>query len=214
MPILDGFGLRANQNIIVSSVETGRPPFAVAVADALAAADDERIRDLRIDGFGPALERGALDRARYGIALTNYLKMLPPSEREPRWAPVRQLLNEFPARTPMMTAEDVVDADAAGHQIGCHSYSHESMEHLTGEQVEHELDVCSRFFDRHGLENDVFAFPNGSYRPEQIAQLQRRGYRHVLTIGRPATWREGVHPRTAIYGSSDAELRLRAAAGV
>jgi len=114
----------------------------------------------------------------------------------------------------MMTTRDISEAAGAGHEIGCHSYGHESMEHLSPAAVEHDLDLCDAFFHEQGLRTDVFAFPNGSYRPDQIAPLQRRGYRHVLTIGRPTTARTGVHPRSAIYGDSAAELRLRAVVGV
>jgi len=214
MPILDEYQLVANQNVIGSAVESGEPPFTVAIVDALDAAGDERVRDLRIAGFDGRLGPGVLDHARFGAALTNYLKRLPPAARERVWGPVGDLLSETPGRIPMMTKADISEAVAAGHHIGCHSYSHESMEHLSHEEVEHDLDLCDDVFRAQGLTTDVFAFPNGSHRSEQIAQLHRRGYRHVLTIGRPAKARAGTHPRSAIYGDSAAELRLRAVLGL
>ncbi|MEJ7785289.1 MAG: polysaccharide deacetylase family protein [Solirubrobacteraceae bacterium] len=214
MPILDEYGLVANQNVIGSAVRTGEPPFAVAVADALHAAGEQRVRELRIDGFAERLGPSTLDRTRFGVQLTNYLKDLAPPAREHVWGPIGDLLGEIPSRTPMMTVSDISEAAGAGHHIGCHSYSHESMEHLSDAAVEHDLDLCDAFFRDQGLTTDVFALPNGSHRPDQIAPLQRRGYRHVLTIGRPATARAGVHPRSAIYGDSAAELRLRAVVGV
>jgi hypothetical protein len=42
--ILYRFGLRANHNIVAQSVETSRPPWIIAVMDALHAASLERIR--------------------------------------------------------------------------------------------------------------------------------------------------------------------------
>jgi peptidoglycan/xylan/chitin deacetylase (PgdA/CDA1 family) len=213
MPILDEFGLPANQNVIGSAVDSGRPPFAVAVSDALNAAGDKRVSELRIPGFDARLGPGIVGRLRFGIQLANYLKGIPPAAREHVWDPIADLLAEVSERTPMMTKADVSEADAAGHHIGCHSYAHESMEFLTHDAVEHDLDLCDDFFRTQGLKTDVFALPNGSYRTEQIEQLQRRGYRHVLTIGRPGKARAGIQPRSAIYGDSAAELRLRAVIG-
>jgi hypothetical protein len=57
----------------------------------------------------------------------------------------------------------------------------------------------------------IYAFPNGSSRPEQIRYLLNAGVRHVLLVGeqlvRPVSSR--VVPRITFYARSAPEARLR-----
>lgn len=212
-PILARYRLRANLNVIVSSVETGHPPWTIALMDALADADVSRVRNLEVAGFPHRLEGEDEEaKVRYGTLLANYLKAMPLDERALVSADVEALLGETSdaALTPMMSVDDVV---AVGdlHEIGCHSYSHESMAPMDDEEFDGELDRCSAFFAKLDWPMNVFAFPNGSYRPDQVEALLARGVEHVLVVDeRPSTNVSGCHPRITMHGDSIAELRLRA----
>ena len=71
MPILDHHGVRANHNVIGESIETGRPPWAIMLCDALNAASQQRINQIRIAGLPFRLTRNdQVAKARFGTALS------------------------------------------------------------------------------------------------------------------------------------------------
>jgi peptidoglycan/xylan/chitin deacetylase (PgdA/CDA1 family) len=116
------------------------------------------------------------------------------------------------APRPMMSAADIEAASAAGHEIGAHSYSHESMEFLDDRAFVADLERCRAVLGAAGRECDVYAFPNGSCRPSQLELLPRHGIRHALLVGeRPSTRGATVHTRITVRGDSTAEARARAA---
>jgi peptidoglycan/xylan/chitin deacetylase (PgdA/CDA1 family) len=213
MPILARRQLRANHNVIVESVETGRPPWIIAVMDALNAASTARVRALKVPGFLYSLESDDnLAKVRYGTLLANYLKATPLAERESVRPGVNELLAETDpvAWTPMMSLEETLGV-AEVHEVGSHSYSHESMALLSDSDFGEDLDRCAAFFAANRLPMKIFAFPNGSYRTNQVEALQARGIEHVLLVeNKTSTATRGVHPRITMYGDTAAELRLRA----
>jgi peptidoglycan/xylan/chitin deacetylase (PgdA/CDA1 family) len=116
----------------------------------------------------------------------------------------------------MMTLSDVRSIQKE-HDIGSHSFSHESMGYESDAFFEEDLDESVRLFENDlGVPLRTYAFPNGSFRQEQIAILQRRGVRTVLlveeklarTSDSPAESR--VYPRLSIAGGSAAETRFQA----
>jgi len=212
VPILAQFGLRSNLNVIVRSVESGQPPWTIALVDALGAAGATRVRSLQVPGFPFRLE-GDDDAAmvRYGTLLTNYLKRMTRSERAGVWADVETLLSETDADayTRMMSTEDVATVMDL-HEVGCHSYSHESMAQMDGDEFAAEIDRSAAFFSTLDRPMSIFAFPNGSYRSDQVETLLTRGVEHVLVVDeRVSQAVRGCHPRITMYGDSPAELCLR-----
>jgi peptidoglycan/xylan/chitin deacetylase (PgdA/CDA1 family) len=111
----------------------------------------------------------------------------------------------------MMTAEDVKSA-ARTHEVGVHSYSHESMGFEDDDFFHEDVRRCRAFFeDRLQLPLAVYAFPNGSYRPAHLEHLFANGFKHALLVeDRAAATRGWVLPRLSVHGSSPLELRLRA----
>lgn len=215
MPLLRDFGMPANQNVIGEALETGRPPWTIRLLDRLSAAPVGLVQGLRVPGFAHRLESGeAYAQERFGAAITNRLKSLAPADR----APVLQTLDDALGNvvverpTAMMSAADVAAARAAGHEIGSHSYSHESMEHVDDDAFLADFRRSRDALAAAGCDGcDVYAFPNGSSRPAQAELLQRHGVRHVLLVDeRPSTPGAGVHTRITLRGGSIAELRARA----
>jgi len=215
MPLLRRHRLAANQNIVPACVESGLPPWTVRISDFLRAAPRTLINELQLDGFSRRLASEEADeKLRYGLALNRFLKQQPRRQREPHWRALTAAmarLNGTSGHTRMMTLEEVRTA-AAEHEIGAHSFSHESMGMESEAFFEEDLNRCEAFFaQRLGLPMEIYAFPNGSYRPEQIDLLRRRGIRHILLVNdRFARRGAGVYPRFTIYGSSRAEVRLQA----
>jgi len=216
MPILASRGLRANQNVIGQSLETGEAPWAIHVLDLLGAAPTSAVRRLRVAGFERRLTGDdAFAKERFGAALTNHLKALTPATRAPVWAALQDALRDVVVEHPtrMMSSDDVGAALAARQEIGSHSYSHESMEYLDDAAFLDDFRRSRDALARAGSADcDVYAFPNGSDRPGQAELLRREGVRHVLLVGeRPSRPDAAVHTRLTLRGNSAAELRARAA---
>jgi peptidoglycan/xylan/chitin deacetylase (PgdA/CDA1 family) len=213
MPILAGLGLRANHNLIIESVEQERPPWMIRLIDALRAAPDAHVRSLAVPGAAVTL-RGSDDAAKtaYATELTAYLKSMTPQERRLNCPEVVALVDDVDASalTPMMNRADVAAA-AEVHELGGHSYDHETLSRLDEAEFLEQVARCQAFFDGLGRPMNIFAFPYGSHRPEQIRLLQQRGVEHVLLVDeRLAEAGSGVYTRITMYGDSQAELKLRA----
>jgi peptidoglycan/xylan/chitin deacetylase (PgdA/CDA1 family) len=119
---------------------------------------------------------------------------------------------EIERPTRMMSSEDVAAAAAAGHEIGSHSYSHESMEFVDDDDFVEDFERCRRVLAEVNCDATVYAFPNGSYRQHQIELLRDLGVLHMLLVGeRPSRPDTSVHTRLTLRGHSVPELRVRAA---
>ena len=214
MPILHKHGLAANLNVIPGCVNTGEPPWNVGLYDFLNSVPRKLINEMRLPGFDARLADDSTDaKARYGLQISRFLKNRPRRERLELWADVSTVMaraSDIKA-TRMMDAADVREA-AATHEIGVHSYSHESMEFEDEKFFEDDFQKCVAYFrDELRLPLQIYAFPNGSYRPEQIAYLDKQGIQRILLVGENYARREQrVLPRFTIYGATPAETRLRA----
>jgi peptidoglycan/xylan/chitin deacetylase (PgdA/CDA1 family) len=213
MPILAQHGLRANQNVIAQSVETGQPPWMIRLVDALNAAPVSRLRKLAIPGLQvPSDDYDELAKTIYGTQLTASLQVLTPEERTRRFEDLENLLADTePDRfTPMMSHRDVTEVQSV-HELGAHSYSHEAMARFSETEFSRDVDRCQQLFTELSVPMKIFAFPYGSFRAEQVGVLHNRDVEHVLLVGeRPSRIGQGVYTRITMYGDSSSELRMRA----
>ena len=214
-PLLQKHQIRANLNVIPACVESGRPIWAVELVDFLNASPAAVIRGIRLPGFSTTLENESYDaKLRYGLALSLFLKSRPRAERMALWPELAARIDatEFP-RTRMLTREDI-RALSSEHDIGVHSYSHESMGFESDAFFLDDLGRCEDFF-RNSLDLplDTYAFPNGSYRASQIDALVERGFRSILLVeerlARPGTASRGVVPRMTMSAESGLEARYQ-----
>lgn len=212
LPVLQRRGVRANQNVIPACVESGRPPWNVELLDALAAVDPARLAALaELDRQLPSTLALA-SPARFAELFTLRLKDQPPDVRQSVLAEVAERLpelEEIPPR-PMLSLSQVKEI-AREHEVGAHSFAHESMGLQTLAYFEGDLERCLTWFAQHGLTMGLYAFPNGSYREEQLASAEARGIRTLLVGERAAqrTW-PALH-RVTMFGRSARELRARVA---
>jgi peptidoglycan/xylan/chitin deacetylase (PgdA/CDA1 family) len=214
MPMLHKHGLRANQNVIPACIETGLAPWNVRLCDFLNSAPRRLIDEIRLPGFSARLSGDGPDRKmRYGIALCEFLKARPKAERDPLWISVEAVMQKGgnPDATRMMNCEETLQATAS-HEIGAHSYSHESMGFESNEFFEADLRQCVRYFDqRLRLPLSIYAFPNGSHREEQFPILSNNGVRHILIVGEQfASGHGSVYSRFTICGETCRETRFQA----
>jgi peptidoglycan/xylan/chitin deacetylase (PgdA/CDA1 family) len=212
-PLLKKHGIRANMNIIPSCVESGEPMWNIKLYDFLNGAPKKTIDEINLPGFEHRLTgENFAAKVGYGLKISRFLKNRPRSEREELWRQIEDLINnsQFP-QTRMMNREEISEI-ARTHEIGVHSFSHESMEFEADAFFEDDFEKCAVYFENKlGLPLEIYAFPNGSYRKEQIPALQARGIKHILLVGEEyARKSEGVYPRFTIYGSSKLETRFQA----
>lgn len=212
-PLLKKYGLRANMNIIPSCVESGNPMWNVNLYDFLNSAPEKLIGEINLPGFEHRLPNESFTaKVQYGLKISRFLKNRPRIEREELWTQIENLIckSDF-QRTRMMNREEIKEI-AETHEIGVHSFSHESMEFEENSFFEEDLQKCVDYFDEKlRLPLDVYAFPNGSYRREQVKILQNKDIKHILLVGEDyATIGQNVFPRFTIYGSSKIETRFQA----
>jgi peptidoglycan/xylan/chitin deacetylase (PgdA/CDA1 family) len=183
MPLLRRYRVPVNQNLVASCLESGRPPWTVELADALAAAPASLLGELRVPGFDrPLPGKDGLERARYGAALSNHLKQRSQAARAVLWPGVASWMARVPYRATAMMSRKAVQSLVGEVSFGLHSYSHESMAHESMSFFEDDFARGAALFRGLGLPVDTYAFPNGSYRPEMVEALRARGVRQVLLV--------------------------------
>jgi peptidoglycan/xylan/chitin deacetylase (PgdA/CDA1 family) len=212
-PLLKKHKLSVNMNIIPSCVESGEPMWNIKLYDFLNSVPKKLIDEINLPGFeGRLTGESFAAKVQYGLKISRFLKNRPRVEREELWRQIEDLINNSDFRpTRMMNREEIKEI-AETHEIGVHSFSHESMEFETDEFFEQDFEKCADYFkNKLGLPLEIYAFPNGSYRQVQIAALQKRGIKHVLLVGEDyANKGKDVFPRFTIYGSSKLETRFQA----
>jgi len=209
MPILAKYRVKANLNVIPNCVETGEPIWNVRLYDFLNAAPRSLINELHVDGFEEKLEGESLEeKARFGARLSRYLKMRPRKERETLWPSIEAVMarNASP-KTSMMNLQQV-QAASKEHDIGVHSYTHESMAFESDEFFLDDLKRCTSFFnEKLHLPLSIYAFPNGSYRSSQVKALLSAGIKRILLVDERRARRPArVFPRLTISGTGVNEV--------
>jgi peptidoglycan/xylan/chitin deacetylase (PgdA/CDA1 family) len=213
LPILEKFGLMANLNVIPECAETGKPIWNIRLYDFLRSASLEEIRRIEIPGFTISLKsESAGAKLRFGLAISQFLKNRSLEERNDLWKFIGPAIDGHDTAPTRMMSTDEIRQIAARVELGAHSYSHESMGFETDDFFLGDLEKCETYFnDKLGLPLSIYAFPNGSYRPSQIALLRSRDIKHILLVDEKLASRNSdVLPRRTMYGDSTAELRARA----
>jgi peptidoglycan/xylan/chitin deacetylase (PgdA/CDA1 family) len=211
MPILAGYGVRCNLNIIPGCVESGLPPPNVLLQDFIGKASPSELAELDIPGFGRA--GSSENRVRLGERVSNHLRKRPMREQREIMAPVLERIGGLPGfrPTPMMREEDVRSA-AAVHEIGAHSFEHASLLYEDDDYVRADARKCQAYLIAlTGRSSAIYALPNGMAAERQLGLIADEGFRHILLTGetysKPAAH---YHPRFTMWGEGAAELRARA----
>ncbi|QQS39765.1 MAG: polysaccharide deacetylase family protein [Acidobacteriota bacterium] len=211
-PIMDSHGVTANLNVVGKCAEKGEPLWNIELYDYFASASPAELREIRVPGCMVRLDGdSARDKVKFGVELSRFLKNRPREERVALMEPLSEKMSqcEF-RRTAMMNAEEVCEA-ASVHEIGSHSYSHESMEYESDRFFGGDLRKCIEFFgSKLEIPLETYAFPNGSYRESQLAILKENGVKTALLveektckIGDPAL------TRFTMYGESIEHAAMR-----
>ncbi|HTK37298.1 MAG TPA: polysaccharide deacetylase family protein, partial [Pyrinomonadaceae bacterium] len=177
LPILDKHRVRANMNIIPACVESGQPMWNIQLYDFLNAAPLSLVNDIRLPGFNYKLEKNnSRDKLLYGLRISRFLKRRARTERQEMWQSLENVMQKGEVSLTRMMSREEVKTIAGKCEIGVHSYSHESMEFEDNTFFENDLEKCRAYFqDELKLPLDTYAFPNGSFRDEQVEILRESG---------------------------------------
>lgn len=213
-PILDRHGVAANQNVVPGCVEANRPPWNVELLDAMARVPASRLARLSVPHVTVSTEIAEVDAHRFAEIVTGQLKRLPKAQLADALPELHRVLPEIevaPTR-PMMSVADVREI-ARDHEIGLHSFNHDSMEPESDEFFSDDTRRCVDWYRAAlGDAPTVYAFPNGSFREPQPRLAMKQGFRHVLLVGERCCSRRGpIFERVTMFGRDDRELRARLA---
>lgn len=202
IPELTRRGLKCNQNIIPACVENGLPPLNVAVQDYIGKTSYKEYSKLSLDGFE---WNSSNSSEKESLRVSAYLKNLPHDQQSHIFT---ELLHEHgdeirSLATPMMDLGDLKDiVDIC--EIGCHSFSHSNMGNESNEYFQSDLRKCKSWFrSAISIQPRIYAFPNGSYRQQQLDIAHHEGFETVLLVGdnfskaqNSIHFRYGMSPRT------------------
>ncbi|MGI8468707.1 MAG: polysaccharide deacetylase family protein [Pyrinomonadaceae bacterium] len=212
LPLLEKYKMRANMNIIPQCAESGKPIWNVRLYDFLNSAPRGVINEIRLPDFdGNLTDDSRQAKLNYGLRISSYLKKRPRREREEIW----QLIEPFLAKadfeqTRMMTTNEIREI-AGETEIGVHSFSHESMGFEENDFFIRDFAGCRNYFaEKLNLPLTIYAFPNGSYRAEQVDFLRRNDIKHILLVDEKfADSQTDVLPRLTVYGNTQAEIKMK-----
>jgi peptidoglycan/xylan/chitin deacetylase (PgdA/CDA1 family) len=119
--------------------------------------------------------------------------------------------NSYIKYTRMLTTKETIEVSKY-HEIGVHSYSHESMGYESNEFFKEDFFKCQEYFsEKLKLPMSIYAFPHGSYRDIQLSFLEDKGIEHILLVNNQfARYNTNIYDRFTFYGDSINEVKLRA----
>jgi peptidoglycan/xylan/chitin deacetylase (PgdA/CDA1 family) len=171
MPVLEAHRARAIVSVVPACVDSGAPPWNLLVVARVLALPDAQVAAIRLPGFGHAAFDGSREgRLRYAVALSRYLKLRPRTEREALLAELDDQIGTFHMDgVPRMLSRDEIAEVARHHDIGLHSYEHDSMGFESNDFLLADLARCRTWADASlPAPSAAYAFPNGSHRAEQV----------------------------------------------
>lgn len=210
--IMQSKGIPCNLNIVGSCVRTGKPPWTVSISEFLMKAPRQFFEETRLR-FGFSIDSSATDDAKqiFAAKLTNRMKMRSIAENVEDMNWITRWQEQFPAsanRTLGLHELKSLPSDVA---IGNHSDSHTSMQFETLDYFRNDFMMCDRIVQElTGRPTEIYAFPNGSWRADQIDWLTERNCKHILLVEeRPLGSIWAVKSRITCAGTGRGAIRLR-----
>ena len=212
LPLLRKHGLRANMNIIPQCAISGKPIWNVRLYDFLNSAPHDLINEMEIPRFSVKLEdESSGAKLRFGLQLSRHLKNRPRKEREELWQSIGPHLAKGGRSTRMMSTQEIRQIKDET-EVGVHSYEHESMGYESLDFFEEDLRKCQEYFDAElEMPLTIYAFPNGSYKTEQIEVLRKSEIAQILLVGEQfADPSSDVLHRLTTYGKTPGQVKMKA----
>ena len=210
VPIMQKYNVRANQNVIPECIISGKPIWDVRLGDILNQLSYDEVNSIEFAGFDMKLNSN--NKSQYGLALTSFLKNHKRAEREELFTIFYDLIRQRDIKLTKMMSKDEIKEISNIHEIGAHSFSHESMAIEGDEFFKEDFQKCKEFFDNElQIPLDIYAFPSGSYTQSQLNYLENSGVKHILLVNENySNYSSNKYDRFTFYGDFTNEIKLRA----
>ncbi|MFK5976787.1 MAG: polysaccharide deacetylase family protein [Sulfurovum sp.] len=209
MPILKKYNIKANLNIIPKCIENREPIWDVMLGDILNQLPIKIINQIELGEFN--IKLNYKNRSKYGLALTRYLKQKTYIDREELWKNIKNSTEKYDIKfTQMLNKKEIIEISEI-HEIGVHSYSHESMGIESKEYFEEDFFKCKEYFENIlKLPLDIYAFPSGSYQEYQLDYLEENKIKYILLVGEEySSYHSNRYSRFTYYADSISEIKIR-----
>jgi len=211
MPIMKKYNIKANLNIIPSCIENQEPMWNIKLYDFLNSSPLNLIKEIKIDNFNYQISKKNKDK--FGMLLGRHLKQMQREKREKILETLQPIFekNSNIKYTRMLNKKEILEI-SKNHEIGVHSYSHESMGYESDDFFREDFFKCQEYFKNIlQLPMDIYAFPNGSYRENQLEFLFDNNINSVLLVNNAySKYNTKTHNRFTYYADSESEAKLRA----
>lgn len=210
VPIMERYGVKSNQNIIPSCVKSGLPHWDVQLGDFLNQAPSSLINELKLPNFSLKLSRN--NRAQFGLELTKYLKQFSKEKRKPLWEEIEKLMSRAEIKYTKMLSINDIKYISKTHEIGAHSYEHDSMALESDDFFINDFKKCRNFFKQElQTDLDIYAFPSGSYNKFHLEYLIQEKVKYILLVNEKySNYSDNKYNRFTFYGNSVSEIKMRA----
>ncbi len=209
-PILINEGIRANQNIIPKCVESGNPPLNVAIVDFLEKTNKKEWRSLKIPGY---TWDDRLNKNQEGLKLSAFIKNNSQQTQQKLEKIIRRQIGNRLDKlsTSMMTKDDILKI-LKYHDWGAHSFNHSNMAEESNKFFISDLKKCKEWFKNNlNYDPSIYAFPNGSYRKDQIDLAYKNGFINILLLHNNfSSINNSSHFRFGFEASSCREMKVKA----
>ena len=208
-PILQKFGIRANQNIIPGCIENNRPPLNVLLQDFIGKNKTEIYTKIKI----PSYEwNRSLSKEEEGTKLSTFIKNNSFNKQLEFYKEIYNQAGDdlYENSTEMMNLDDVKNI-LDKYDWGAHSYSHANMGYETDSYFLNDLKLCRKWFNQNlGIQPYIYAFPNGSYKDYQLSIAQSEGFSTLLLVeDNFSSSKNSIHPRLGFHADSKSEMRFK-----
>lgn len=206
-PVLQQADLKATFFPIVGLVDTFRRPWYDALAQGVIQLYEQNRSQLLTQSDGPLAGPGGqrlalnqsdpLQAARTAVAVA---KTFDPAARRELLQRLTSLLGDDLARASghdrIMNTSQLKSLISAGHEIGAHSYSHELLSQLDGQDLQREVTTARTELQRR-LDTPIesFCYPNGDFNRQTVQAVKQADYLCAVTSD-PTPNRPGCDPYT------------------
>lgn len=210
VPLLEKYDVKVNQNVLPGCSYDGMPPLNVMAQDFIGSAPRVLLNSFEIPNL-PVSSTG-ISRNEFGNLVSKHIKYLPMEEQKALKPYLLEYFFKFAEYTftPMMSVDEIVQISKV-HEIGMHSWDHASMGVETDEYFREDLASCIKFSEEVLKTNSrIYAFPNGSYNPQQLRISSELGYQKMLLVDESFATPEGqTFKRFNFDAANMSELRYR-----
>jgi peptidoglycan/xylan/chitin deacetylase (PgdA/CDA1 family) len=179
VPVVAKRRICVNQNIVPLCAESGLPPLNVLAQDFIGKAPTDLLKGIDIPGFGKKVSAFEAQN------ISRFIKFLSAQERSNVSDYIKDQFFKWEEFEPtkMMGLDHMMEIKDL-HEIGAHSFAHDSLGVESDDFAEDDAGQCRKWFKENlRLDPDIYAFPNGSFKESQIERVKKHGFARLLFSG-------------------------------